>query len=84
MTKVIKDWNRNEVKPGDVFHFKNSLRAFIEIYNNDTPFFLNIDSWECYEADPNTLECESLFFLEKEDDEDFLGVEVVGRIESWF
>lgn len=79
---MIKDWNKGENKKGEVFHFKNSLRPFIEIVlpqNNYTGVFVDINTFEGYQFDD--LEYEGLEFYSKEDDKDFMGVQVDGRIE---
>lgn len=75
---MIKDWNRENLQ-GQVFHFKASLRPFIEINAPNGYGFLDLNDFTLYELD--TLNSESLFFFDKEDDEDFQGVDVVGRLE---
>lgn len=79
---MIKDWNRNEVLGNTVFHFKNSLRPFVSVpTNNYDDIFIDINEWVAYTFDD--LEFEGLNFYEKEDDEDFKGVEVAGTIKEW-
>ena len=79
---MIKDWNSGEVKNGEVFHFQNSIRPFIEIVdiNTDEPSFLDLDSYEAYTFD--NLPYQGLEFYTKENDKYFYGVDVVGKI-SW-
>lgn len=74
---MIKDWNRNEVNEGEVFHFKNSLEPFILIDGGH--YFLNINTWESYAA--IDLNFNGYAFYTKEDDKDFMGVDVDGRLE---
>ena len=78
--KKIVDWNMGEIGRNEVFHFKNSLRPFIDITDvyGDERFFLDIDKGECYSFD--ALEYEGLFFYEDENNEDFMGVEIDGKI----
>ena len=76
---MIKDWNRENLQ-GQVFHFQNSLRPFIAVKSCEwINFFLDLNEgifYSLYEL----LEVEGLRFYEKEDDEDFMGVNVVGRL----
>ena len=77
--KNIKDWNRNEILGATIFHFKNSSRPFIcADYNNNMYgcMFVDLSSMVAYSFEE--LEDECLAFYTKEDDENFLGVEVVG------
>lgn len=74
---MIKDWNRENLE-GQVFHFKASLRPFIEVKTVNDIVFLDLNEFATYDLDD--LESESLFFFDKEDDEDFRGVDVVGRL----
>lgn len=77
---MIVDWNRRKLEYGQVFHFQNSLRPFIGIRNTSgDALFLDIDKMIAYDFDE--LEYEGLEFYSKEDDDDFLGVELDGRIE---
>ena len=77
---MIKDWNTGEVKRNEVFHFQNSLRPFIEVTNTrGDNLFLDLNNSIVYDFD--SLEYEELFFYTKEEDEDFLGVEVDGKVE---
>lgn len=77
---MIKDWNRENLE-GQVFHFKASLRPFIEVRTINDFGFLDLNDFGVYELDE--LKSEGLFFFGKEDDEDFQGVDVVGRLE-WY
>lgn len=80
---MIKDWNRNEIKKGEVFHFQHSLRPFISIDSTEeTNLFLDIDEMVIYPFD--VLEYEGLKFYTKEEDDDFMGVEIDGTIKDWF
>lgn len=79
---MIRDWNRSQVLGQAVFHFKNSLRPFVCITVSNEDIFLDIDSMEGYTIDE--LEYEGLEFYEKDDDEDFKGVDVDGTLKSWF
>lgn len=76
---MIKDWNREDLQ-GQVFHFQNSLRPFIAIKDNAWKnSFLDLNegiSYTLYEL----LEIEGLRFYEEEDNEDFMDVDVVGRL----
>ena len=74
---MIKDWNRENLE-GQIFHFKASLRPFIEVKIPNGYGFLDLNDFTLYELD--ILKSESLFFFEKEDDEDFKGVDVVGHL----
>ena len=80
---MIKDWNRYEVKKGEVFHFQNSLRPFINIDSTrETDLFLDINEMVAYCLDD--LECEGLKFYEDAIDENFKGVATYGTIKDWF
>ena len=80
---AIKDYNRGEVNKGQVFHFEHSLRPFIIVEDGGEDVFLDIDTWEIFDFE--TLENnEGLYFYEKEEDEDFKGVDVVCTIKEWF
>lgn len=77
---MIFDWNRNTLKKGTVFHFKHSLRPFIEVEDrNEDLGFLDINEMKIYNLDD--LESEGLEFYEDETDEDFKGIEIDGIIE---
>lgn len=80
--KTIKDWNRNELNKNEVFHFQHSLRPFIAIksYEEDC-LFLDINEGKCYTLDE--LEFEGLEFYkdETEEDLDFMGVEIDGKLD---
>ena len=75
---MIVDWNKKDLR-GQVFHFKASLRPFIEVRTINDFGFLDLNDFALYELDE--LKSEGLFFFEKENDEDFRGVDVVGRLE---
>lgn len=80
---MIRDWNRNQVLGNTVFHFKNSLRPFINVDDiNGTYYFLDLNELVFYPFE--ALEYEGLEFYTKEEDEDFMGVEVAGTIKDWF
>ena len=76
--KNIKDWNRNEVLGATVFHFKNSLRPFIcADYNNNMYDCMFVDLSNMVAYNFEELEDEGLAFYTKENDGNFLGVEVI-------
>lgn len=78
---MIVDWNRKKLDHGQVFHFKNSLRPFIEICNtSDSTLFLDVDKMIAYDWDE--LEYEGLEFYHEKEDDDFLGVEIDGYV-AW-
>lgn len=78
--KRIVNWNMGEVGKNEVFHFKNSLRPFIEINNvyHDEGLFLDINRGECFSFDD--LEYEGLEFYTDDDDDNFMGVEIDGKV----
>lgn len=78
---MIIDWNRTTLEYGQVFHFANSLRPFVEVKsaNGDT-LFLDINQMIVYNFDE--LEYEGLEFYHQEDDDDFQGVEIDGYV-TW-
>lgn len=79
----IKDWNRETLDNGTVFHFKNSLRPFVMgKTSRDENAFIDIDKWEVYFFE--NLDHEGLEFYIKDDDDDFLGVLVDGTVKDWF
>lgn len=78
---MIKDWNRSQVLGWTVFHFKNSLRPFVNARVSNEDVFIDIDSMEGYTIDE--LESEGLNFYTKDDDEDFKGVDVDGTLKNW-
>lgn len=76
---MIVDWNRQTLKAGQVFHFKNSLRPFINVDNTSGDFcFLDLNEMKTYTFDE--LEYEGLYFYIDEVDDDFMGVELDGTI----
>lgn len=79
---MIKNWNSREVKPlKDVFHFKNSLRPFVTVESSSGNYlFIDINEGVAY--DFNEV-YEDFTFYSKEEDEDFLGVEIDGTIKEW-
>lgn len=81
---MIKDWNRSEVLVDSVFHFKYSLEPFIVVYSEEKceDIFVNIHKLVAYPFE--YLESYGYEFYTKEDDEDFLGVDVVGNLRNWF
>ena len=79
---MIKNWNRREEQMmlGEVFHFKHSLRPFAEVSNTKGDvLFLDIEEMIFYTLD-EIQEVEELDFYRKDEDEDFLGVEIDGII----
>ncbi|MBQ6142921.1 MAG: hypothetical protein IJI84_00245 [Clostridia bacterium] len=70
---MIKDWNRNEVMPNEVFTFKGSTDPYIQIDTPDDFYFLNLKTTRVETYD-------SINFYTKENDEDFKGVDVIGTI----
>ena len=76
---MIVNWNDQTLKPGQVFHFKNSLRPFISVGNANGDYcFLDFDEMTTYTLDE--LESEGLYFYTDETDDDFMGVELDGRV----
>lgn len=73
---MIKDWNRNEVEKGEVFHFQHSLEPFVYV---DDGLFINVNTWESYAV--MDLNFGGYAFYIKEDDVGFMGVDVDGRLE---
>ena len=80
---MIRDWNRNQVLGNTVFHFKNSLRPFINVDSSSGDYcFLDLSELVVYTFEE--LEYEGLQFYTREEDDDFMGVEVAGTIKDWF
>lgn len=82
---MIIDWNDKTANSGEVFHFKNSLRPFIEAENDYGDLvFIDIQSMTVYSYD-DIIEGENLEFYSSEDvgsnDPDFRGIEIDGKIE---
>lgn len=78
---MIIDWNRTTLEYGQVFHFANSLRPFVEVKSADgDTLFLDINQMIVYNFDE--LEYEGLEFYHQEDDDDFQGVEIDGYV-TW-
>ena len=76
---MIKDWNHESIKPNEVFHFQHSLRPFISLTNVEGNWlFVDINEGISYSFDD--LEYECLEFYTKEDDEDFMGVKMSGKL----
>lgn len=74
---MIKDWNRGEVMHTDFFTLKGSTDRYIQV---DTPrdfLFINLET--CMVHPYDEIEENGLFYT-KEDDEDFKGVNVIGKI----
>lgn len=82
---MIIDWNYKETNTREVFHFKNSLRPFIEVedyYGN--PLFIDINTMKAYTYDDITIDEELEFYSYRDvgsNDPDFLGIEIDGKIE---
>ena len=82
---MIIDWNYKNTNSGEVFHFKNSLRPFIEAEDDyGDPVFIDIQSMTTYSYD-DIICGEHLEFYSNDDvgndDPDFRGIEIDGRIE---
>ena len=83
----IKDLNRNEVKIKDKFRFKGCDHIFVLLgYDSGNRFgaVLDLTDYYCYDLEtiwewgfPETLDAE---WYRKENDEDFYGVEVIGKM----
>ena len=79
---MVKDFNRGQVKSGETFHFQHSLISFIWIDRDDSVdggYFVDIDEFRAYTLDE--LANDGFYFYSKEEDEDFKGVEVDGKLE---
>lgn len=77
---MIADWNRNEVEKCQVVHFRNSLRPFVVVRDKEkNRLFLDLDTMEILSYED--LEYDGLRFYTLEEDEDFCGVQIDGRIE---
>lgn len=78
---MIIDWNRTNMG-NKVFHFKNSLRPFIEVtIPADDALFVDLDKMIAYTFDELEYEGLEFYMDETEEDLDFLGVDVDGKIE---
>lgn len=82
---MIIDWNYKTTNSGEVFHFKNSLRPFIEAEDDyGDPVFIDIQSMIVYSYG-DIIIGEGLEFYSSEDvggnDPDFHGIEIDGKIE---
>lgn len=78
---MIKDLNRYKVNKGEIFHFQHSLRPFISIDDTgEDTYFLDINECRFYTR-YETEEIEGLSFYTDEDDDDFMGVDVIGKLE---
>lgn len=75
---MIVDWNKTTLEDGTVFHFKNSLRPFIDIDKDGDYYFLDINEIKLYTLED--LRHEGLSFYEDENNEDFRGVKIDGKI----
>lgn len=74
---MIKDWSIESLY-GEIFHFKNSLRPFIEITDEQSEaYFLDLSQQRYYTIDD--LPYEGLEFYAKNDDRTFKGVEICGN-----
>lgn len=77
---MIADWNRREVEKGQVVHFRNSLRPFISVEDGaGEHLFLDIDKMKLYSLEE--LESDGLYFYTLEEDDDFCGVQIDGKIQ---
>lgn len=77
---MIVNWNNYEVNHSQVFHFQHSLRPFVEVIDTrGEGLFLDVNEMKVYTFED--LEKDELYFYRKDDDEDYLGVEVDGKVE---
>ena len=77
---MIVDWNRITLDKGTVFHFKNSLRPFIDVDKDGDFYFLDLNEMKVYSFED--LNYEGLEFYDDDfNDDDFKGVEIAGKIE---
>lgn len=74
---MIKDWNRSEVMPNEVFTLKGSTDPYIQIDTPDDFYFINLKTMVTETFD--TINSYDLFYT-KENDEDFKGIDVIGTI----
>lgn len=76
--RKLSDFNRGEVSVGDIFKLQGSADKFKLIRSEfDEKYFLNLSESIAYSL-RSILDNEDGFtFFRKEDDEDFLGVEIV-------
>ena len=81
MTEKIVDINRKNIFTTMMFHFKNSLRPFIcsYLFSNGDMVFVDIKEGFVYQMDE--LENHYLEFYRDEEDDDFLGVAIIGEID---
>lgn len=71
---MIKDYNRFEVKYGEIFTFMFLSEPFIIVNSVDTDLFLNLKDFNLYSFD----QVEDNFYRKK-NDENFLGVNVIAN-----
>lgn len=75
---MIQDWNREDLQ-GLIFTFCNSDTPYTTFHNTKEDFmFLNLYNYLAYDFDE--LDIVGLKFYEDEEDEDFHGVKVIGRL----
>jgi len=75
---MIQDWNREDLQ-GLIFTFRNSDTPYTTFHNTEKNFmFLNLYNYLAYDFDE--LDIVGLKFYEDEEDEDFHGVKVIGRL----
>lgn len=82
---MIIDWRTKDINARQVFHFKNSLRPFIEADTTSIELvFIDISSMTAYTYE-ELLQDEGLEFYSCEDvgsdDFDFKGVEIDGKLD---
>ena len=77
----VKDLNRNEVPNGIKFKLKGSSHIFISVLSNDEygTALVDITNGILYTFDELEVNEKEFDFYRKEDDEDFLGVEVINE-----
>ena len=73
---MIKDWNREDFSD-EVFTFKNSTTPFIYVETSSCePMFINLHGQQALTFDE--IQMEDFEFYRKDEDEDFMGVNVIG------
>ena len=76
---MIVDWHKTTFEKGTVFHFKNSLKPFIEVNKYGDYCFLDLDEMKVYTLED--LDYYGFEFYNDEVDDDFMGVEIDGKVE---
>lgn len=72
---MIKDWNR-EIFSNEVFTFKDSTTPFIFVKTPSwDPMFINLREQQALTFDE--IQMEGFKFYRKDEDEDFMGVNVI-------